>query len=100
MEKSSIAWRRVMEKNGARIVGEDGTHYFMRDKKILFNVKGFTVYYILDFVKKIYRDVQYEYAKRLGADVCGISTIERFKDAPKRFHPRDVHEIFFLSVNL
>lgn len=26
----------------------------------------------------------------LGAEVCGISGIERFKDAPNDFHPRDI----------
>lgn len=27
----------------------------------------------------------------LGADVCGIGSIERFKDAPKGFHPLDIY---------
>ena len=26
----------------------------------------------------------------LGADLCGIASIDRFKDAPEGFHPRDV----------
>ena len=28
---------------------------------------------------------------KLGADVCGIESIERFIDAPKGFHPRDIY---------
>jgi epoxyqueuosine reductase QueG len=27
----------------------------------------------------------------LGADVCGIANIDRFKDAPKGFHPTDIY---------
>ena len=26
----------------------------------------------------------------LGADLCGIASIERFADAPKGYHPLDV----------
>ncbi|OBR89673.1 MULTISPECIES: epoxyqueuosine reductase [Clostridium] len=32
-----------------------------------------------------------EMAYSFGADVCGISNIERFDDAPKGFHPLDVY---------
>lgn len=32
-----------------------------------------------------------EIAYSLGADVCGISSIKRFDDAPKGFHPLDVY---------
>lgn len=28
----------------------------------------------------------------LGADVCGIANIDRFKDAPEGFHPTDIHK--------
>ena len=28
----------------------------------------------------------------LGADLCGIAPVSRFKDAPAGFHPRDVYE--------
>jgi hypothetical protein len=31
-----------------------------------------------------------EIVMRLGADVCGIAGIDRFSEAPKGFHPRDV----------
>lgn len=30
------------------------------------------------------------YARQLGADLCGIASIDRFDDAPEGFHPRDV----------
>lgn len=30
-------------------------------------------------------------ARKLGADLCGIAPVERFKDAPKGFHPRDIY---------
>jgi len=36
-----------------------------------------------DQVKKLAYD--------LGADLCGIASIERFADAPKGFHPRDIY---------
>ncbi len=26
----------------------------------------------------------------LGADLCGIAGLDRFEDAPKGYHPRDV----------
>ena len=29
----------------------------------------------------------------LGADLCGIASIDRFADAPKGFHPVDVFRI-------
>ncbi len=32
-----------------------------------------------------------EYAKKLGADVCGIADIHRFQHAPEGFHPRDLY---------
>ena len=31
-----------------------------------------------------------EFVLSLGADVCGIANIDRFVDAPKGFHPRDI----------
>ena len=30
------------------------------------------------------------YAAELGADLCGIASIDRFYDAPEGFHPSDV----------
>ncbi len=33
-----------------------------------------------------------DYAARLGADLCGIASLDRFKDAPKGFHPTDVYK--------
>jgi epoxyqueuosine reductase QueG len=33
-----------------------------------------------------------ESAARLGADLCGIASIDRFADAPKGFHPADVYK--------
>lgn len=33
-----------------------------------------------------------ETASRLGADLCGIAGVERFLEAPKGFHPRDVFQ--------
>ena len=32
-----------------------------------------------------------EIVLRLGADVCGIANIDRFVEAPKGFHPRDIY---------
>lgn len=32
------------------------------------------------------------YALSLGADLCGIATIDRFADAPAGFHPTDVYQ--------
>ena len=32
-----------------------------------------------------------EMAYSLGADVCGIGSIDRFKEAPKGFHPLDIY---------
>ncbi len=32
-----------------------------------------------------------EIANRHGADLCGIASVERFKQAPKGFHPRDIY---------
>jgi epoxyqueuosine reductase len=29
-------------------------------------------------------------AHRLGADLCGIAPVERFRDAPQGFHPQDI----------
>ena len=29
-------------------------------------------------------------AYALGADLCGVASVDRFKDAPKGFHPLDV----------
>lgn len=31
-------------------------------------------------------------ALNLGADLCGIASVDRFKEAPAGFHPRDVYE--------
>lgn len=31
-----------------------------------------------------------EAATRLGAELCGIAPVDRFKEAPEGFHPRDV----------
>jgi epoxyqueuosine reductase len=31
-------------------------------------------------------------AKELGADLCGIASIDRFDDCPTGFHPRDVYK--------
>jgi epoxyqueuosine reductase len=36
-----------------------------------------------DFIKKL--------TYSLGADICGIASIERFVDAPKGFHPSDIY---------
>jgi epoxyqueuosine reductase len=33
-----------------------------------------------------------EILMELGADICGIADIERFKDAPSSFHPTDIYE--------
>jgi epoxyqueuosine reductase QueG len=33
-----------------------------------------------------------EIVKRLGADLCGIASVERFKEAPKGFHPTDIYK--------
>lgn len=35
-----------------------------------------------DYVKNL--------AKEIGADLCGIASVERFDDAPHGFHPRDI----------
>ena len=32
-----------------------------------------------------------QWAFNLGADLCGIASVERFSDAPVGFHPRDVY---------
>jgi epoxyqueuosine reductase QueG len=32
-----------------------------------------------------------EYANALGADLCGIASVDRFADAPQGFHPKDVY---------
>ena len=32
-----------------------------------------------------------EFTKELGADLCGIASIDRFKDSPAGFHPTDVY---------
>jgi len=32
-----------------------------------------------------------EIVKSLGADLCGIASVERFKGAPKGFHPTDIY---------
>lgn len=31
-----------------------------------------------------------EIMKSLGADLCGIASVDRFEDAPKGYHPIDV----------
>ena len=31
-----------------------------------------------------------EIAKRCGADLCGIASVERFEHAPAGFHPKDI----------
>lgn len=31
-----------------------------------------------------------EFVLGMGADVCGVANIDRFSDAPKGFHPRDI----------
>lgn len=33
-----------------------------------------------------------EIVKSLGADLCGIASVERFKEAPKGFHPTDIYK--------
>lgn len=33
-----------------------------------------------------------EFARGLGADLCGIASIDRFDDSPKGFHPTDVYK--------
>lgn len=33
-----------------------------------------------------------KYAAQIGADLCGIASIDRFDDAPKGFHPTDVYK--------
>lgn len=38
------------------------------------------------FSSKIVKDIMLS----LGADLCGIASIDRFEDAPKGFHPLDV----------
>jgi len=29
---------------------------------------------------------------RLGCDICGVANVDRFDDAPKGFHPRDIYD--------
>jgi epoxyqueuosine reductase len=29
--------------------------------------------------------------RKMGADLCGVAPVERFKDAPKGFHPTDIY---------
>ena len=36
-----------------------------------------------DEIKKIFL--------RLGCDICGVANVDRFDDAPKGFHPRDIY---------
>ena len=31
-----------------------------------------------------------ETAEKLGMDMCGIASIDRFKDSPKGWHPTDI----------
>ena len=31
-------------------------------------------------------------AKQKGADVCRVAPVSRFEDAPKGFHPHDIHQ--------
>lgn len=31
-------------------------------------------------------------AKKCGADLCGVASIDRFSEAPPGFHPRDIYE--------
>jgi epoxyqueuosine reductase QueG len=33
-----------------------------------------------------------EIVKGLGADLCGIAPVERFNEAPKGFHPKDIYK--------
>jgi epoxyqueuosine reductase QueG len=33
-----------------------------------------------------------EIVKSLGADLCGIASVERFKEAPKGFHPTNIYK--------
>ncbi|MFX1420329.1 MAG: epoxyqueuosine reductase, partial [Promethearchaeota archaeon] len=33
-----------------------------------------------------------EKIKDLGADLCGIASVDRFKDAPRGFHPLDIYK--------
>ena len=40
-----------------------------------------------------------EIAYSLGADLCGIASVERFKDAPTGFHPL-TSEITYVANNL
>lgn len=42
---------------------------------------------------------------KLGADICKIAAVDRFKDAPKGFHPRDIYPecqsvVVFLSATV
>jgi epoxyqueuosine reductase len=39
---------------------------------------------------EIYRERIMDAAARLGADLCGIAPVERFRDAPEGFHPCDI----------
>ncbi len=44
-------------------------------------------------------------AMKLGADICKIAAVDRFKDAPKGFHPRDIYPecqsvVVFLSATV
>ncbi|MFW9997838.1 MAG: epoxyqueuosine reductase [Candidatus Odinarchaeota archaeon] len=38
----------------------------------------------------IYSEEVKKISFRLGADLCGIASVERFEEAPRGFHPRDV----------
>ena len=31
-----------------------------------------------------------EFILSIGADVCGVANVDRFSEAPKGFHPRDI----------
>jgi epoxyqueuosine reductase QueG len=33
-----------------------------------------------------------EIVKSLGADLCGVAPVERFNEAPKGFHPKDIYK--------
>ncbi|MFX1365947.1 MAG: hypothetical protein ACFE9Y_13605, partial [Promethearchaeota archaeon] len=43
---------------------------------------------------ELLNDINSNYIKNrinnLGADLCGIASVDRFKDAPKGFHPIDI----------
>jgi epoxyqueuosine reductase QueG len=43
-----------------------------------------------DHMKKMTAKRLKSMAKNLGADLCGIAPVERFKDAPQGFGPRDI----------